>query len=159
MTEHDIPRAWFWLFLAKNQTPVVRQAPYFPCDFWLFPKHKRQLKGKKISDKKEYYENLTRALDTTSLKCCLPSTDVIDRWGKFTHAYGDARSSHASALHWHSPGFFKKVGYFSNRVTCHMLLTFKEKHFNLDWKLVPRLLVLYTRLENYYIVEFQVVSG
>jgi hypothetical protein len=29
-----------------------------------------------------YNENPTRALNTASLKCCLPSTDVIDRWGK-----------------------------------------------------------------------------
>ena len=29
-----------------------------------------------------YNENLTRTLNTTSLKCCLPSTDAIDRWEK-----------------------------------------------------------------------------
>ena len=34
-----------------------------------------------------YYENPTRALNTTSLKCCLPSTFAIDRGGKLTHAY------------------------------------------------------------------------
>ena len=27
-------------------------------------------------------KNLMRALNTTSLKCCLPSTDAIDRWEK-----------------------------------------------------------------------------
>ena len=36
-------------FLAKNQTPVVCQAPYSldmaPCNFWLFPKLKRKGKG------------------------------------------------------------------------------------------------------------------
>jgi hypothetical protein len=32
-----------------------------------------------------YNENLTRALNTTSLKCCLPSTDTIDRWEKNSH--------------------------------------------------------------------------
>ena len=35
-----------------------------------------------------YNENPTRALNTTSLKCCLPSTDGIDRREKkITHAY------------------------------------------------------------------------
>jgi hypothetical protein len=29
-----------------------------------------------------YNENLMRALNTTSLKCCLPSTDAIVRWEK-----------------------------------------------------------------------------
>ena len=29
-----------------------------------------------------YNENLTRALNTNSLKWCLPSTDAIDRWEK-----------------------------------------------------------------------------
>ena len=34
-----------------------------------------------------YNENMTRALNTISLKCCLPSTDAIDRWGKKIHVY------------------------------------------------------------------------
>ena len=29
-----------------------------------------------------YNENPTRTLNSTSLKCCLPSTDAIDRWEK-----------------------------------------------------------------------------
>ena len=29
-----------------------------------------------------YNQNPTRALKTISLKCCLPSTDAIDRWEK-----------------------------------------------------------------------------
>ena len=45
-----------------------------------------------------YNENPMRALNTTSLKCCLPSTDAIDRWEKkFTHAYEGSRSPHARA--------------------------------------------------------------
>ena len=43
-----------------------------------------------------YNEN-TRALNTTSLKCCLPSTDAIERREKFN--YEGLRSPHASALH------------------------------------------------------------
>jgi len=41
--------------LAKNGIPVVRQAPYCPdmapCDFWLFPKLKRPLKGSRFEKK------------------------------------------------------------------------------------------------------------
>ena len=29
-----------------------------------------------------YNKNPVRALNTTSFKCCLQSTDTIDRWGK-----------------------------------------------------------------------------
>ena len=63
-----------------------------------------------------YNENPMKA-QNTSLECCLPSTDVIDRQEKFMHAYEDFRSSHASALHWSPPGFCKEnFEYFSNRV-------------------------------------------
>ena len=46
-----------------------------------------------------YNENPMRALNTTSLKCCLPSIDSIDRGKKFTHAYEGSRSPHASVLY------------------------------------------------------------
>ena len=45
-----------------------------------------------------YHENPTRALNTASLKCCLPSTVAIDRRKKFTCAYEGSRLPHASAL-------------------------------------------------------------
>lgn len=39
-------------FLAKNQTPVFPQPPYSPdlapCDFFLFPKLKSMLKGRRF---------------------------------------------------------------------------------------------------------------
>ena len=54
-----------------------------------------------------YNENLTKALNTTSLKWCLPSTDAIDR-KNFTHVYEGSRSPHASAFHWKPPVFAKK---------------------------------------------------
>ena len=45
------------------------------------------------------HENLTRALNTTSLKRCLLSTDSTDKQEKI-HAYvWSSRSSHASAFH------------------------------------------------------------
>jgi hypothetical protein len=46
-----------------------------------------------------YNENPTRALNTISLKFCLPSTDAIDRREQFTHAYEGSRSPYVSALH------------------------------------------------------------
>jgi hypothetical protein len=53
-----------------------------------------------------YHENLTRALNTTSLKFCLPSTDTIDRWGKNSRiAYEGSSLPHGIALH---EGFRKK---------------------------------------------------
>ena len=71
MLQH-IPRTWFRLFLAENQTPVFK------------------------------------ALNTTSLKCCLSSNDAIARREKFTHAYEGPRSPHSNAHHWNPPGFRKK---------------------------------------------------
>ena len=55
-----------------------------------------------------YNENPTRALNSIPLKCCLSSTDAIERREKFTHAYEGSRSAHRSALHWNQPGFWKK---------------------------------------------------
>ena len=62
-------------------------------------------------------ENPTRALNTISLKCCLPSTALLTDWKKIAHAYECSRSPHASGLYWKPPGICKKnkVGYFSNR--------------------------------------------
>ena len=85
---------------------------YAPCDFWQFPK----LKGPKV----RYFpnnKNPTRALNTCSLKCCLPSTDAIDRQEKLTHVYEGLRLPHVCVLHWNPPSFReKKVGYLSHRV-------------------------------------------
>ena len=71
-------------FFAKNQT-LFYQAPYFPdrapCDFWLFPKLKRPNFGYFSNN-----ENRARTLSTTSLKCCLPSTDAINR-REIIHAF------------------------------------------------------------------------
>jgi transposase len=52
-------------FLAKHGIPVVWQAPYSPdmapCDFWLFPKLKRQLKGSHF-DSHEDMRNVRKEL-------------------------------------------------------------------------------------------------
>ena len=55
-------------FFAKNQTSVVRQATYSPdmapCDFWLFPKHKRSLKGKRMQTREDIMTATTAELNT-----------------------------------------------------------------------------------------------
>jgi hypothetical protein len=69
--------------------------------------------------------NLTRALNTTSLNSCLPSTDAIDRRKKFTRAYQSSWLPHASALHWNPPGiFFKDLISYTIQYTylCTMLI-------------------------------------
>ena len=49
-------------FLVKNQFSQVTQTPYSPdlapCDFWLFPKLKSPLKGKRFQTTCEIQENM-----------------------------------------------------------------------------------------------------
>jgi hypothetical protein len=53
-------------FLAKDSIPVVPHSPYSPelapCDFFLFPKLKSTLKGKRLQDVTEIQLNTTRQL-------------------------------------------------------------------------------------------------
>jgi hypothetical protein len=53
-------------FLAKHSIPVVCQAPYSPgmapCDFWLFPKLKRPLKGSCFDSHEDIMQNATKEL-------------------------------------------------------------------------------------------------
>jgi hypothetical protein len=53
-------------FLAKHGIPVVRQAPYSPdmapCDFWLFAKFKRPLKGSRFDSREDIMWNATKEL-------------------------------------------------------------------------------------------------
>ena len=64
----EISRTWFRLFLTKKQTSVVHQAPYSPdmapCDFWLFPKLKRPLKGKQLQTIEDIMTAMTAELNT-----------------------------------------------------------------------------------------------
>ena len=64
-----------------------------------------------------FNENPTRALNTTTLKCCLPSTDAIDRREKILVCVW-RNMVVSSVLHWYPSGFpnKNKVGYFSKRV-------------------------------------------
>ena len=53
-------------FLAKHQITQVTQPPYSPylapCDFWLFPKLKSPLKGKRFQTISKIWENTTGQL-------------------------------------------------------------------------------------------------
>ena len=53
-------------FLAKHQINQVTQLSYspdlVPCDFWLFPKWKSPLKGKRFQTVDEIQENMTEQL-------------------------------------------------------------------------------------------------
>jgi transposase len=53
-------------FLVKHGIPVVRQAPYSPdmasCDFWLFLKLKRPLKGFHFDSNEDIMRNATKEL-------------------------------------------------------------------------------------------------
>ena len=53
-------------FLAKNRMLLVRQAPYSldlaPCDFWLFPKLKTILKGKRFQSREVIMKKSTEEL-------------------------------------------------------------------------------------------------
>ena len=53
-------------FLAKNSMSLVRQAPYSPdlaqCDFWLFPKLKTILKGRRFQTREDSMKKLTQEL-------------------------------------------------------------------------------------------------
>jgi hypothetical protein len=64
-------------FLAKHSIPVVSQAPYSPdmtpCDFWLFPKLKRLLKGSRFDSHKDIMRNAMKEL--RSLPEMLPAVE------------------------------------------------------------------------------------
>ena len=80
-----------------------------------------------------YNVNPTNALNTTSLKCCLPSTDAIDRREKNSRMYmnvqGCLMQVHFFEIH-HVFAKRNKVGYFSSivaycpaEVTQHFVLS------------------------------------
>ena len=55
-----------------------------------------------------YNENSTRALNTTSLKCCLPSTNTIDREEKNSLMSMKVQGRHMQGLFIEIPRFLKK---------------------------------------------------
>ncbi|UYV67803.1 hypothetical protein LAZ67_5002107 [Cordylochernes scorpioides] len=81
-------------FLAKNNTLMMPQPPYSPdlapCDFFLFPKLKRPMKGRRYATldeiKTESKEELKKILKTDFLKCF---EDWKNHWHKCIISHGD----------------------------------------------------------------------
>ena len=74
-------------FLAKHNISLVRQPPYSPdlapCDFFLFPKIKTKLKGRRFQDVTEIKENATRelrAIPEQAFQECFQQWKI--RWNK-----------------------------------------------------------------------------
>ncbi|UYV68987.1 hypothetical protein LAZ67_6001900 [Cordylochernes scorpioides] len=81
-------------FLAKNNTLMMPQPPYSPdlapCDFFLFPKLKRPMKGRRYATLDEIKtaskEELKKILKMIFLKCF---EDWKNRWHKCIISHGD----------------------------------------------------------------------
>ena len=81
-------------FLAKHNIPLVRQAPYSPdmalCDFWLFPKLKIPLKGKRFESREDITRNATDLMNMIpqeAFQKCFQQWQ--DSWKKCVHHQGD----------------------------------------------------------------------
>ncbi|XP_076165947.1 dihydropteridine reductase isoform X1 [Ptiloglossa arizonensis] len=85
-------------FLAKNNTLMMPQPPYSPdlapCDFFLFPKLKRPMKGRRYATLDEIKtaskEELKRIQKNDFLKCF---EDWKNRWHKCMIGYGMAKAA------------------------------------------------------------------
>ena len=68
-------------FLAKHKIVLLRQPPYSPdiapCDFWMFPKLKMALKGKRFDDIETIQSNATRELKAIPKR---ESQDCFEKW-------------------------------------------------------------------------------
>ena len=83
-------------FLVKHQITQVTQAPYspdlVPCNFWLFPKLKSSLKGKRFQTVDEIQENMMEQL------MAIPTKDFVEcfeqwkrHWENCVRSQGDRR--------------------------------------------------------------------
>jgi transposase/AraC-like DNA-binding protein len=73
-------------FLAKHNIPQVQQPPYSPdlapCDFFLFPKIKSHLKGRRFQDVEEIQANATRqmlAIPEKEFQACFQQWKQLDK--------------------------------------------------------------------------------
>jgi hypothetical protein len=78
-------------FLAKHSIPVVHQTPYSPdmapCDFWLFPKLKRPLKGSCLDSHQDIIRNAMKELRclAEAFQTCFQQWK--ERWPKYVWSY------------------------------------------------------------------------
>jgi hypothetical protein len=80
--------------LAKHNIPVVQQAPYSldmaPCDFWLFPHLKMQLKGTQFDSRDDIIWNITAKLYSirkVAFQKCFEQWQ--NHWEKCVQSQGD----------------------------------------------------------------------
>jgi hypothetical protein len=80
-------------FLAKHSSPVVPHPPYSPdsapCDFFLFPRLKSNLKGKRFQDVAEIQLNTTQQLQDIpkqAYQTCIEKWK--DRWNRCIQSGG-----------------------------------------------------------------------
>ena len=70
-------------FLSKHSIALLRQPPYSPdiapCDFWLFPKLKKPLKGQRFDYKTTVENNVTRELKA------IPNSEFPDCFENWKH--------------------------------------------------------------------------
>ncbi|KYN19489.1 hypothetical protein ALC57_08176 [Trachymyrmex cornetzi] len=85
---------------AKNSTHIVTQPPYSPdlapCDFWLFPKLKRPLRGHRFDSIEEIQAKSKKALKA------IPEIDFnncFEDWKKRWHKYIEAGSEFPTSWH------------------------------------------------------------
>ena len=81
-------------FWQKKQTPVLQQAPYSPdmapCDFWLFHKIKRPLKGTRFQTREDIMAASTAELNSIpkeAFSAC--SHQWRNRWEKSVDSQGN----------------------------------------------------------------------
>ena len=105
------------IFFVKNQTPVVCQAPYSP----------------------DMTENPMRSLNTTSLKCCSPSTDAIDRWENIYKCLSRFKVGSCKCASLKSIGFANKkidwepIFLQTSYISCYFNKFLKLKSFFVCW--------------------------
>ena len=82
------PAPTFWDHCYMNEPTVIallREPPYSPdiapCDFWLFPKLKKPLKGHRFDDKTRVENNATSVLKA------LPKSEFQDCFEKWKHRW------------------------------------------------------------------------
>jgi hypothetical protein len=91
LVPHAAPSVWE--FLAKHSIPVVPHPPYSPdlapCDFFLFPRLKSTLKGKRFQDVAEIQLNTTRQLQAIPKQTCQTCIEKWkDCWNRFIQSGG-----------------------------------------------------------------------
>ena len=81
-------------FLAKHNIVQLRQLSYSPdiapCDFWMFPKLKMALKGKRFDDIETIQSNATRELKAIPKSACKDCFQMWKhRWERVVQSNGD----------------------------------------------------------------------